>query len=264
MRPLAIIAWIGTALVPSAHAANLLVNGSFEAPAVTGRVPERDGGSTLRAAQKGSWKTFAADPSTDGGQLIMGLTNEVAHSGKQSLFVDFNKVTASEREAVLGTELIPVKADRTYRVSSWARIDRKRPLALDERRPFLVLELHFFESDQKTEVGEPIQGPQIIPGIIVPGGPHQLIFVSGKWSESYARVTTPEKAAFLQVTWTWMTPKEEGETDGVLYWDDASLEEEPDQPAPSPAAVAPPVPNATPSPAVPNLISPAPGKPAGK
>lgn len=248
MRPLAIIAWIGTALAPAAHAGNLLVNASFELPAVTGRIPERDGGSVLRAVPKGSWKTFAADPSTDGGQLVMGLTNELARSGKQCLFVDFSKLTAPGREAVLSTELIPVKADRTYRISSWGRIDRKRPIALDERRPFLVLEMHFFASDQKTEVGDPVQGPQLIPGIIVPGGPHQLLFVSGKWRESYARVTTPENAAFLQVTWTWMTPKIEGETDGVLYWDDASVEEEPDQPAPEPAAAPSPAPDATASP----------------
>jgi hypothetical protein len=105
--------------------------------------------------------------------------------------VDFEKVTAKSRVAVLMTKLIPVKPSQAYRVSIWGRIDRKRPLSLDERRPFTVLDVDFFSADGKTKAGEPIRGFQLIPGRIIPGGPHPLTFVAKKWSGVFLPIQHP-------------------------------------------------------------------------
>jgi hypothetical protein len=45
--------------------------------------------------------------------------------------------------------------------------------------------------------------------------------VPWKWNESVAVVETPKDTAFLQVMWTWGVPSDTGETDGLIFWDDA-------------------------------------------
>ena len=226
MRSLFFAALTGSALASSGRAENLFENGSFELPAVKGRTRQEAGGNPVFAEKQITWSLFAAQSETTGGELSVGMTDEIARTGKQALYLDFAKVTAPSRSAALVTKLIPIKPAKPYRVSMWARIDRKRPLALDERRPHLWLDIEFFQADQKTPAGEPISGAQLIPGRVVPGGPHELIFVSGKWTESFSQITSPENAAFIKVSWSWTTPSDEGETDGVIYWDDASLEGE--------------------------------------
>lgn len=215
-----------TGLICSSRAENLLANGSFELPVVKGRARQETGANPALVEKDVTWALFAAQSDTNGGELTVGMTDEIARTGKQALYVDFAKVTAPSRRAMLVTELIPIKPGRPYRVSMWARIDRKRPLALDERRPHMWLDVEFFQTDQKTPAGEPVSGAQLIPGSVVPGGPHELLFVSGKWRESFAQITAPENAAFIKISWTWTTPSDEGETDGIIYWDDASLEGE--------------------------------------
>jgi hypothetical protein len=172
------------------------------------------------------WAFFGASEETEGGKVVAGITDEIARTGKQSIYVDFDKVTANLRYAVLMTKLIPVKPSQNYRLAIWGRIDRKRPLALDERRPFTVLDVDFFAADGKTKAGEPIRGFQLIPGLVVPGGPHPLTYVSKRWTESPSQFTTPAGAAFVQIKWTWQVPADPGETDGVIYWDDATLQED--------------------------------------
>jgi hypothetical protein len=113
-------------------------------------------------------------------------------------------------------------------------MDKQRPVALDERRPFLVVDVDYFAEDQKTKAGEPIRGFQLLPGNVVPGGPHPLAYTSRRWAESTSQFTAPAGAAFLRVKWTWQVPTDPGETDGVIYWDDATLVEDS-----APAAAAP-------------------------
>jgi len=215
-------------LAAAGNAQNLLVNGSFDAPVIVGRIPESAGGTPVQAGVQSSWAAFAVSPETSDGRVIAGMTTEVARTGKQSLFVDFVNVTASSRAAVLRTHLIPIKGGHTYRVSLWGRIDRKRPLTLDERGAEVLLEVRYFAADQTSDVGEPVTGTQLIPGEMVPGTTPELIFRSGKWKESFAKASAPEGAAFIRVTWTWATPEKSGETDGVIYWDDAAILDEAD------------------------------------
>jgi hypothetical protein len=231
MKSLLLAAALGSAFALSARAQNLLENGGFEQPLVTGRTPAGKGGSPAQAGVKGTWASLIADAETEGGRLQAGITDEIARTGKQSLYVDFDKVTASGRKAVLKTNLIPIKPSQAYRLSIWGRIDRKRPLALDERRPQMWLEVAFFQENGTTEAGEPTAGAQFIPGDIVPGGPHPLVFLSTKWKESSAQLQTPATARFMRVTWFWLTTREAGETDGTVFWDDATLGEDTTPPA---------------------------------
>jgi hypothetical protein len=251
-----------TSVVLSAGAANLLENGSFELPPVTGRTSATGGGNPAVGAEPTSFASVTTKTGDDGGTLQAGLTNEVARTGKQSLYVDFQNVTAAGVRAVLTTKTIPVKADQAYRLAMWVRIDRKRPLALDESRPQMWIEVRFLKEDQTTEIGEPVAGAQSIPGDVVPGGPHQLRFTSEKWKESSAEVKTPADTKFVKISWYWITTEEEGDTDGVIYFDDASLEEMVAVPAagdakPAEGASTPAV-NPTPAPVAPGGGAPAP------
>jgi hypothetical protein len=240
MRFLFLAACALSASALSARGANLLENGSFEQPVVTERTTEGNGGNPARISLNSAWASLIVDPGSEGGKLQVGLTNEIARTGKQSLFLDFDRVAARGRKAVLKTKPIAIKPSQQYRLSLWGRIDRKRPIALDERRPQMWLEVRFLQEDQTTETGEPIAGAQFLPGEIIPGGPHPLTFVSEKWKETSAQLTTPETARFVTITWYWLTTGDEGETDGTIYWDDASLDEAvPTPAAPEPGAASP-------------------------
>jgi hypothetical protein len=227
MKTLLCAALSGAASFSSGYGDNLLENGSFELPKVTGRTQENKGGNPALVEGKTRWETFTINRSDKGGTLSAGITDEIARTGKQSLYVDFEKLSGPSQQALLETSLIPVKAMQSYRISIWGRIDRKRPLSLDERRPYIWINVQFFQKDQETAAGDLESGAQLIPGNIVPGIVNALVFNSRKWSESFSTVESPENAAFVKVRWTWGTTKDEGETDGVVYWDDAAIEEAP-------------------------------------
>jgi hypothetical protein len=212
------------ALAPIAFAAeeNLLKNPSFEEPAVKARTAERDGANPALAAEgTSSWTHFQSvvrPQDQAGGQLVVGLTNEFARTGKQSIFVDFQNIAATQRRSFLMSDLLPVKAGQRYRIGIWGRIDLKRPLTLDQRRPLLLVETEYFTADQETQSGDTDHRTAIIPGSL-----DRMLFVSTRWSEYFTSVRTPEDAAFMKVTYRWEVGKDAGKTDGTIYFDDASL-----------------------------------------
>jgi len=63
-------------------------------------------------------------------------------------------------------------------------------------------------------------------------------FVSKEWREYYADMQTPEDAGYLKITWSWTSPPEAGEINGVMFFDDATLigekVEVPEEPEPTP------------------------------
>jgi len=219
MRTLALL--LACSLAAAADEPNLIRNGSFEEPAVPGRVDERDGGTPIRAAEgTTSWAHFQAPVrATDkpGGELSVGLTNQYAHTGKQAVFVDFKELGA-QRRSFLMTDLLPVKAGQRYRIAIWARIDPKRPLTLDQRRPLLKMDFEYFTADQETQCERVDAATQFIPGSL-----DRLLFFSNRWTEYFRIVRTPEDAAWMKVSIRWETDKAPGTTDGVIYFDDASV-----------------------------------------
>jgi hypothetical protein len=211
--------------------ANILESGSFEWPPVGTRKLRSAGADVSKAGMNAEWTRFRDAAGGEGGEVVLGLTNELFHSGRQCMFVEFNKATKQRMAAELASDLVPVVPGKEYRVSIWGRMDAKRPLTLAGRVPHLRLRVDWFQADRETQTGDvtwkiqPMPGPQKRPPL----------FVTSKWNPYWADVKAPLDAAFIKVTWTWETPPKEGETDGVIYFDDVSIEGDP-VPKPDPFA----------------------------
>jgi hypothetical protein len=196
----------------------ILEYGSFELPRVKGRTPRRQGGDFLKFAM-GEWVRFEDKPDEEGGKLVAGLTNEVARTGRQSLYIEFTKLTKPQVSAEISSQLIPVKPAAPYRVSIWGRMDKKQPLTIDQRIPNLFLQVDFFQADGETQTGDQVFRVQPMPG----SRRVKPFFFTDHWAEYYAETVTPEDAGYLKITWKWIAPPDKGETNGVMYFDDATL-----------------------------------------
>ena len=253
---------------------NLIQNPSFEAPAIKGQTPELEGGNPGKVPEgtATSWTHFQAPLSAqekDGGKIAVGLTNQIARTGKQSVFVDFQKVSATRRNSFLMTDVLPCKAGQRYRIGLWGRIDRKRPLTLDQRRAVLRVEVEYFSADQETQTGETDYRTQMIPGSL-----NRLLFSSTKWNEYYTTVRTPEDAAFIKVAFYWEPNREDGAVDGQIYFDDGSITEvagggsraplDPSMIKPKPDEPDPDAPDAPDAPEKPDAAAPAPAPAPGQ
>lgn len=199
-----------------AAADNLLKNGSFEEPAVEGRQPVRAGATPAGIGDQSSFTQFLTMDRS--GKLIAGMTNERARTGKQSIYVEF-KEAEKTRGALLMTDLIPIKPGEKYRVSIWGRTDAKKPLTLDQGRPYMQVEMEFYPEDQASRIGETEFRTQMIPGMA-----DRLLFISSKWSEFYTEIKAPGRAEFMKLTFHWQSPKREGAATGIIYFDDATVD----------------------------------------
>jgi hypothetical protein len=227
MRPITTLVFVSAfALAAHAQEKNLLSNGGFELPKVEGRKANLEGGNPALAPQDASlWRHFQVlgkAPESEGA-IHIGLTNEIARTGRQSLFVDFSKYKSTKRRAQLLSDVFEVDPARDYIISIWGRTDPKRPLTLDQRRPYMQLEIEFFMIDPGYQSGELQHRTQMIPG-----SPGKLLFTSNQWNRYEARVRSPRDAAFMKITFRWETGREAGETDGVIYFDDAEVTLDPE------------------------------------
>ena len=218
----------------------LIETGSFDKPKVAKRSPVETVPDLLRFTH-GEWVSFGPNPAAKGSGLSTGLTNEASRTGKQSVYVNFEHVKKPGAFVVLSSGQIPVKPSLVYRVHLWGRMDAVQPIILDQRVPVLRMQVEFFQADGETGTGEPIIKVQPIPG--TPNRP--LFFTADRWTEFYNDATAPDDAAFVKVTWSFGTTNAEGETNGVVFFDDFGISGErvpgfdPDAPEPAePAAPA--------------------------
>ncbi len=200
-----------------------LQNGSFELPKVEKRMTEMEGGNPCLTDQPTDWAHFILRAGKKEGSLAMGMTDEIARTGKQSIYFDFDKLKARGWTAMLMTSLIPAKALQPYKISLWGRLDRKRPITLDQRRPYLRFNVEFYKADEETQVGETEYRTVRIPGSL-----GKLLFTSAKWSQAYGIVRAPEGAELMKITIACEAPSGESDTDGTIFFDDATIEELPD------------------------------------
>ena len=202
---------------------NLLESGSFEWPPVRKKKAISEGADVSKSAMNAEWFTFKDSATGEGGKLVMGLTNEIFRTGRQCVFVEFEKLTRPLAVAQLASDFVSIKPGEMYRIGVWGRIDKEQPIALDQRVPHLKLRVDWFLADREEQTGEVEYRVQPIPG----SANRPPMFVAGKWSEYFANLKAPAEAAFVRVTWTFESGPNEGETNGIIYFDDAGIEGEP-------------------------------------
>lgn len=229
---LSIHAALAAAIVSSASAAQLLESGSFESPRIHGRTPRIQGGSPLRATRS-DWMRFDEKVGNEQGQLKAGITDEIARSGKQALFIEFNKLTTDKAAVTLGSKLISIQPNQKYRVAIYGRLPRENPLTIQGRLAYMKLFIEFFKTDGESPCEE---GPQnAMRAQPIPGSRNRPpLFTAGRWSEYFTEVRSPADAAFMKIMWQWDTPAQEGAATGVIFFDDAVIIGEPGPKAPEP------------------------------
>ena len=206
--------------VSTAFPAQLLKTGSFEAPPVKARTPIETGGTPMLAGGS-DWALFLHPPVGEQGLLTAGITQELAHTGKQSIYIEFNKFTAEQQGVMLESKLVSILPAKPYHVAIWGRMPRKSPLTIDQRLVYLKLFVEFFQADRETQTGNPAAGVRIQP---IPGSLNlPPFFTTARWSEYFADNDSPADAAFMKVTWKWETPPSAGVTSGVIFFDDATI-----------------------------------------
>ena len=212
-------------LITTAPAAQLLESGSFESPRVKGRTLRNQGGSPLRATHS-DWMQFDDKVTDEGGRLKAGMTDEVSHSGKQAIFVEYDKLANDRAAVTLASNLVSILPAQSYRVAIWGRMPKKNPLTIDDRLAYLKLFIEFFQADGETpcEQGE----QQAMRAQPIPGSKNRPpLFTTGKWSEYFTVLKSPADAGFMKVTWRWETPAQEGAVTGMIFFDDAVIIGEP-------------------------------------
>jgi len=218
----------------SAFAAdNLLPDGGFEKPVVNGRMPKELGGNPANGGAGAGWIAFKFRATGTNGKVTGGLTNEVACSGKQSLYIQFDHVGAAYQSASLVSNFIPVASGTEYLVGIWGRTDARDLIDSQGRSAYLKLEVDYFAKDANESVGESFYAVRPVPGT----KDHDPYFKPDSWNRFFVKLTTPPEAVFAQITWRWETGSDPGEINGIMYFDDAAMI--------GPAA---PVPNLTPAP----------------
>src|SRR5687768_17140306 len=128
-------ALLGVVTAASHAQPRVIENASFEQPKVEGRRSVLDGATPVETETlKSSWtQLYPSKKDEAPGRIVVGLTNEIARTGSQSLYVDFEKIQKARKSAVLMSSLLPVKPEQPYKISIWGRLDRNRQLTLEDR-----------------------------------------------------------------------------------------------------------------------------------
>ena len=213
---------------------NLIRDGSFESPTVKGRAPKEHGGDPSNGGKGPQWIGFSFQNTGTNGVVTGGLTDEVARTGTQSLFIHFDHVAGAYQAAILTSNLIPVVSGTDYDISVWGRTDAKDLIDSNGRSAYLKLQVDYFAKDGNESVGETAYAVQPLPG----SKEHEPYFKPDAWNIFYKKVTTPPDAVFAQITLRWETGSDPGETNGVMYFDDVTMSgPSPADPNLTPAAV---------------------------
>jgi len=233
MRFLLPILLIWGSAVFAADFVNVQRDGGFETPVVTGRTQVDQGADPSNHGKGPGWILMQIQQTGSSGKVTAGLTNEVARTGKQSLWVRFDHVNGAYQSAVLISNFMPVTSGTDYQIGIWGRTDAKDMIDSKGRSAYLKLQVDYFARDANQSVGETFFAVQPLPG----SKDHDPFFKPDGWKRFYLRVTTPPDAVFAQITWRWETGSDPGEINGIMYFDDAEM-----------IGPEPPVPNMTPAP----------------
>ena len=206
--------------VSALQAEDILSNlGGFEQPGVTARTRTEKGGDPSLSGEHGLFASFTHRVGNKDGTITAGLTNEIARSGTQSIYIDVDKLSSRYEGAAIQSNPIPILPSHTYKTSIWGKMDSKKPFVIQNRPLYLKLQIDFFSADKLTQTGETVYLIQPIPGT----KNREAFFDDKKWTEFGTEFSTPEDALFIVVTWHWDTGSEPGETSGLIYFDDFTV-----------------------------------------
>ncbi|MEI6561901.1 MAG: hypothetical protein WCO68_07440 [Verrucomicrobiota bacterium] len=214
--------------------AGVVFENSFEFPAVTGRTPRAAGGDISKANPakpvdtQPAWSCFEDQPNigAEGGGVVAGLTNQVARTGTQALFIEATKLSLPYLGALFVSRLIPVAGGKSYKASIWGRNDATNPLSLATAQLFLKMRVDFYTDEGKTETGESQYLLLPLPGS--KGRP--LSIVTTGWNCLGLRFSAPAGAKYLVVSFRCDANAEQGDISGTVYFDDFTVATEPLQP----------------------------------
>jgi hypothetical protein len=205
------IVLLGTAsfcLPPAASAADLLLQSSFEIPGVSGTQPLTEGGDLTEGGENPVWES-GRDRVNEGVEL--GLTDQVAHGGKQSLYVKFTSVDQPYLGAEIATDLIPVQAGASYTVSIWGCLDESEPVS-GEATAKAIIEFEGMGEFEKKYISRRM------------GSETNDAFTSAQgWQELSETVEVPEGAASMRINWVWQVQEPVDPVNGIAYFDDFSV-----------------------------------------
>jgi len=206
---------------------------SFEFPAVAGRTPKAAGGDIAKCNpskpdENPAWSCFEDQPNigAEGGGVLAGLTNQVARTGTQSLFIEATKLSLPYLGALFVSRPIPIEGGKGYKASIWGRNDATTPLPVATAQLFLKMRVDFYTDEGKTETGEsqylllPLPGGKDRPPSIVTTG----------WNCVGLRFSAPAEAKYLVVSFRCDANAEQGDISGTVYFDDFTVADEPLQP----------------------------------
>lgn len=213
--------------------AEVVFQSGFEVPAVKARTPKASGGDITQPdpAQPGgppAWRRFEDQPhlDTEDGSVVAGVTQEVARSGKQALFVEVSKLSAPYVGALWVTHPIAIEGGKDYRASLWVRNDTQKPLLCAAAQLFLKMQVDFFTDEGNTETGESHYLLQPLPG----SKGHPPLIVSNHWTSVGLRFSPPADAKFMVVSFRCDSSAEKGAISGTLFFDDFTVETVPAAP----------------------------------
>jgi len=218
-----------TAILTPAFSASagVVFEDGFETPVVTSRTPRANGGDISKPdpskpGEKPAWSRFEDQPNigAEGGGVVAGLTNQMAHKGTQSLFIEASKLSAPYIGALFVTRPIPIEGGKYYKASLWGRNDAKKPLIAAMAQLFLKVQVEFFTDEGKTETGETQYLLQPLPG----GRGRPPTTPQTGWNPVSMRFGAPANAKFMVVSFRCDSSAEKGAISGIVYFDDFTVE----------------------------------------
>jgi len=227
MKPLVPVFIVVALAFPLFAGADVVFQNSFESPSVKTRTPKAAGGDISKAdpahpEEKPFWLSFGDQPNigATGGSIIAGVTNEVARTGNQSLFIEASKLSAPYIGASFSTRPLPIAGGKYYKISLWGRNDAKKPLIRAAAQLFLKMQIDFFTDEGKTETGDTQYLLQPLPG----GKGYASTFVPTSWQPVGLHFGAPPKAKFMVLSFRCDSSAEKGAITGCIYFDDLTLE----------------------------------------
>ena len=174
------------------------------------------------ASKPRAWTRFEDQPNigAEGGSVVAGLTNQYAHKGTQSLFIEASKLSVPYLGARFVTRPIPIEGGKYYKTSLWGRNDPQKPLIAAMAQLFLKVQIEFFTDEGKTETGDTQYLLQPLPG----GKGRTPTLPTTGWNPVSMRFAAPPNAKFMIASFRCDSSAEKGAISGIIYFDDFTVE----------------------------------------